>query len=615
MLKQSQSGHPGGSLSMLDFLATLYVFRLTQTEEKIVISNGHVSPAVYSILAECGAADKADIIKHFRQFGSKFEGHVTRHIPGIYFGTGPLGVGISAATGFAMSEKLKHPSPNGRGDGGEGIRQVFCTIGDGEMQEGQMHEAALFAAKEKLSNLTVFVDYNRVQISGTLDATMPIDVVEFFKSKNWKVVEVDGHDYEQLWAALHSQCKKGRPLAIIGKTVMGHGVPGMEEDGKALLSKWHGNAPKPEMADEILSQLKITNDELQVLEAFRKDRAFKPQKNRVVENLCKNKLINTGEPKLYSKEMITDCRSAYGDALADIISKNKNVVAMAADLSESVKTSTAQKIRPDQYIECGIMEQHMVSCAGGMSLYGYIPFASTFGAFLTSRAKDQGRVNDINQTNVKMVATHCGLSVGEDGPTHQSIDDMGIMMGHLNTNICEPADPNHCDRIIRYVAGHDGNFYVRMGRAKLATLLDEKGNVFFDTDYPYKYGKCDLFRSGSKVTIVATGPMVHEALKARESYSKPEAVEIVIVSSIKRFDDTLLKSLKKTGRVITVEDHNPYNGLAASLSRYILENGIAIQSFASLGVREYQLSGKPEDLYHNAKIDSDAVLEKLNGIV
>ncbi len=526
---------------------------------------------------------------------------MTRHIPGIYFGTGPLGIGISAATGFAKAAKMKSKDPE----------QVFCTIGDGEMQEGQVHEAALFAAKEKLSNLTVFVDYNQVQISGTLDSTMPIDVVEFFKSKNWKVVEIDGHNYEQIWKALHSQCKKGRPLAIIGNTFMGNGVPGMEEDGKSYNPKWHGSTPNPEMADEMLAKLELSKDEEKILEAFRKDRKFSPKNNPFFEDHERNK-VDMGSPILYDKDTVTDCRSAYGNALADIISKNKNVVAMSADLSGSVKTSTAQKSNPDQYIECGIMEQHMVSLAGGLSLCGYIPFASTFGAFLTSRAKDQGRVNDINATNVKMVATHCGLSVGEDGPTHQSIDDMGIMKGHLYTYICEPADPNHCDRIIRYVAGHDGNFYVRMGRAKLPTLLDENGKEFFGADYKYEYGKCEVLRSGSRVTIVASGATVHEALKAREAYATPEDVEIVIVSSIKQFDKTLYDSIEKTGRVITIEDHNPYNGLGSAISQFILVNSLAIQSIEYLGVTEYQLSGKPAELYKHAGIDSSAVLEKLN---
>ena len=272
-------------------------------------------------------------------------------------------------------------------------------------------------------------------------------------------------------------------------------------------------------------------------------------------------------------------------------------------------TKFVKESLPDQFIEFGICEQNMVSAAGGLSLSGFIPFASTFGAFLTSRAKDQARVNDINRTNVKMVATHCGLSVGEDGPTHQAVDDAGSMLGFFNTHVIEPADPNHCDRIIRYVATHFGNFYVRMGRAKIPVLTREDGSIFFDKDYEYLYGRTDVFREDSAVTIVATGPMVTEALKAREM-SGVDA-EIVIVSSIKKFDDTLAQSLKKTGKVITVEDHNRQNGLGAGVALFAAEQGIPLKKFHSIAVREYQLSGKAPELYHAAKIDAEAIAEVL----
>jgi transketolase len=594
MLKTSQSGHPGGSLSCLDFLAVLYAFQLSATNEKVVFSNGHISPGVYAVLAELGTIEKQKLIDTYRQFGSPFEGHVTRHVPGIFFGTGPLGVGISAACGMALaSKKANH-------------EHVFCSIGDGEMQEGQVHEAALFAAKEKLSNLTVFVDYNRVQLTDSLEKTCPIDVAAFFSSKGWKVLEIDGHNPEAIWKALHSQCSKGRPLAIVAKTIMGKGVDMMEVDGAKLQSTWHGKTPKPEEIDAMLSTFSLSDAERETMNAFVADRDFHPVKE-TFEPFGQLSDIDAGEEILYPADKLTDCRSAYGNALADIALKNKDVLAGSADLSGSVKTSTMQKETPDQYVEYGICEQNMVSVAGGLSLSGYTPFVSTFGAFMTSRAKDQARVNDLNHTNVKMVSTHCGLSVGEDGPTHQAIDDMGSFVGLFNTGVCEPADPNHCDRIIRYVASHYGNFYVRMGRHKLPVLTNEDGSIFFDKDYAYEYGKCDLLREGSEITIVATGACVIEALRAREASPHPEKVEIIITSSIKKFDETLLKSIKKTKNVITVEDHNPYSGLGAAVAFFAQEAGVSLETFKTLGAKEYQLSGKPAELYRAAGIDSEGI--------
>ncbi len=599
MLRTSQSGHPGGSLSNLDFLSVLYAFRVTEKEEKVVVSNGHISPAVYSILAECGAIDKEQVVKEFRQVGSIFEGHVTRHVDGIDYGTGPLGAGISVAAAFALAEKLKGNN-----------KQVWGNIGDGEMQEGQVHEMALFAIKENLSNLAVFVDWNRVQLTSSLDKTMPIDPEGFFRSKGWNVLMIDGHNDEEIWDAISYAENSDKPTAIIGKTIMGNGISFMQEDGENFNPKWHGKPPTIEQIDEELGmeELTISGEENEALQEFREDRDFNPVPSTFSDNLSPVDL-NLGEPILYDTEMLTDCRSAYGKALFDLAKNNKNVLAGSADVSGSVMTKFVEHDLPEQYIEFGICEQNMVSVAGGLSLSGYVPFVSTFGAFMSSRAKDQARLNDLNQANVKMVSTHCGLSVGEDGPTHQAIDDMGSFVGMFNTHVCEPADPNHCDRIIRYAAGHNGNFYVRMGRAKLPALINEAGAILFGKDYKYEYGKTEVLKKGEKVTIVALGAAVHEAQKAVEE-SGVDA-EIIIASSIKKFDDTLKNSIAKTGKVITVEDHNAKSGLGAAVALFCAEENLNLNFFKAIAVDEYQLSGSSAELYAKAGIDAVAIAKVL----
>ena len=602
MLKTSQSGHPGGSLSSLDLLATLYAYRVSQTDERVVVSNGHISPAVYAILAEMGVVDREEVIAGFRQYGSEFEGHVTRHIAGIAFGTGPLGVGVSAAAGMALAAKRQ---------GSDAM--VWALMGDGEAQEGQVHEMALFAAKENLSNYCLFVDYNRVQLSASLEETMPIDLEGLFSSWGWNVLTVDGHNPVAIWQAMRQAKKSNLPTAIIAQTIMGQGVPGMQEDGEKLIPTWHGKAPKPEDIDGMVAQIELSSDEKKVLDDFRAGVGFTPLKTPFAEALSPIKNFDAGEPTVYAADVSTDCRTAYGKALADLGARNKSIFAFTADLGGSVMTKFIASEHPEQFAEAGICEQNMVSMAGGMSLSGAIPFASTFGAFLTSRAKDQARVNDINQTNVKLVATHCGLSVGEDGPTHQAIDDMGAMLGHLNTHILEPADPNHCDRMIRYIAAHWGNFYLRMGRAKLPILTREDGSVLFDADYKYHFGRCDILRSGSAATIVATGATVAEALAAR-GQSGIDA-EIVVASSIQAFDETFWTSVRKTKRIITVEDHNVRTGLGGQVAFALQQAGVSVEAFLPLGVTTYQLSGKPAELYKAAGIDSQGIIEALMKIV
>jgi len=601
MLKNSQSGHPGGSLSSLDYLSLIYTFIISQTGEDVIVSHGHIAPAVYSVLAELQYISKEDVIKNLRQVDSIFEGHVARHIPGILFGTGPLGVGVSAASGFALANKIHNKK-----------EKTFVMMGDGEAQEGQVYEMMNFVSKYKLNNLILFVDYNKVQLTDSLEKILPTNIQGHFMASDWKILECDGHNYQDMWQTLREAYNETeKPILIIGNTIMGHGVKFLEEDGKNLKPTWHGKAPKKEDCDKILKELQLSNQEQALITDFLPNIKWHTNKISLKQSLDKID-IKTGESIVYNADCITDSRSAYGKALLDLAKLNPEILAISADLRGSVMTKFVAAELPGQHIECGIAEQHMISLAGGLSLNNFIPFTSTFGAFISSRAKDQARVNDINQCNVKMVATHCGLSVGEDGPTHQAIDDMSSFLGMFNTMVIEPADPNQTDRIIRYIASHYGNFYVRMGRHKFPIITKEDGSVFYDKDYQYKYGRTDTLREGLDLTIVATGAVIQEALKAYNNLkAKNIDIEIVAVSSIKTFDENLMNSINKTKKVITIEDHNTTSGLSSQLAKEILQQNIHLELFESLGVNEYQLSGKAQDLYersHMVAVDIEKIV-------
>lgn len=614
MTTEAQSGHPGGSLSSIDYLSLLYTCIISHTNDPVVISNGHISPAIYALLAELGTVPKKDVIDNFRKIGSQFEGHVSRQVPGVWYSTGPLGAGISAASGFALAQKLQ--SQKGNSSTSIRIKKVFATIGDGESQEGQVYEMMNFAAKYELSNLIVFLDYNQVQLSGGLKKIMPLRPAALFAAAGWEVISVDGHNIKKMWKALsRAYTIKNKPVIIIGHTVMGRDVSFMEQEGKKFQATWHGKAASEEEAQKALSELTFTPKEEQILNNFKKQLKFQTEKPKFLKSLTKLP-IKIGKPQTYSPKEMLDCRSAYGNALLDLAKLNKNIIALTADLSVSVKTDLLKAKFPERHIECGVAEQQMVSCAGGLSLSGYIPFVSTFGAFMTSRAKDQARVNDINQTNVKMVATHCGLSVGEDGPTHQAVDDMGSMLGLFHTMELEPADPNQTDHMIRYIASHYGNFYMRMGRHKIPVLTKENGTPFFDAKYKYTYGRCDRLREGNDLTLAVNGSMVYQALEAYSELKLQNIhVEIIIVSSIKQFDATLKKSLQKTKRLLTVEDHNTKSGLASQLALYLQKEKIVLQKFDIMGVDEYQTSGTAEELYERAKISPNYIIKKCEAML
>lgn len=630
MTATAQSGHPGGSLSMIDYLSVLYAFVISQHNEPVVVSNGHISPAVYAILAELGVIDKKRALKFFRKPDDFFEGHVNRHVPGIHYSTGPLGIGGSVASAFALGNILKK-SPE----------SVYLIMGDGEQQEGQVYEMMNFASKYALSNLVLCIDYNKLQLSSSLADIMPVHIEGHYRAAGWEVLEADGHDFQSVWNAL-SRAKAmqmeasvsggGKPVCILAHTVMGKGVSFMESDAAVGRANWHGNATNKEQTVKALSELVLDDAGVAMIRDFVSGFGEEGLKGKIfsydfVKSGAKIEGFHCGVAKEYGVGEKLDCRGAYGNALTDLAGLNVSVVAMTADLAGSVKTDGVKKAFPERHIECGIAEQHMVSAAGGLSLRGFIPFCSTFGAFMTSRAKDQARVNDINETNVKMVATHCGLSVGEDGPTHQAIDDMSSFMGFFNTSILEPADANQCDRMIRAVAGVYGNFYVRMGRTKLPVIGREDGGAsggasFFGGDYEFEVGRADVVRLGADVTIVASGPMVSRAIEVRELMKAGAAngsdgadVEVIAVSSMKPFDNaTVVKSVKKTGAVITYEDHNPDIGLGALVRRALTEARLVVPA-VHMGVRAYQLSGTADELYEEAGLGVKDVAKAVGKVV
>lgn len=603
MTCNAKSGHPGGSLSSIDYLSLLYTQIIVHTKDPVIISNGHISPALYAVLAELGAINKKDLLKNFRRSGSIFEGHVARTVPGVWYGTGPLGIGTSVASGLALAQKLAKQN-----------QKVFVTLGDGESEEGQVYEMMNFATKYKLNNLIAFVDLNQVQLSDSVEKVMPHDLHKIFTACGWEVITVDGHNFQKLSEALAKAYKsKTKPVVLLAETIMGRGVSFMESTGRQHKASWHGTPPTKEQAEKALKELKLTKKQEEILSAFKKQNTWKANTVKEIKPLTKMK-VNIGKAKVYSAHESLDCRSAYGNALLDLGKLNPNIVALSADLSESVKTNLFKEKFPARHIECGIAEQHMISCAGGISLSGLIPFASTYGVFMTSRAKDQARVNDINETNVKMVATHCGLSVGEDGPTHQAIDDIGSMLGLHNTMIIEPSDPNQTDHIIRYVASHYGNFYVRIGRHKVPVLTKADGSPFFDAKYKYEYGRSDILRPGTDLTLCASGSMVSVALRALTELKythKKLSIELVIINSPKVFDTTVIDSIQKTKKVLTLEDHNTHSGFGSQLAGHLLTKNIPIEKFEMMGVDEYQRSGTVEALYDSAKISSKFVQKKI----
>lgn len=252
----AKSGHPGGSLSCADILTYLYFDKMNidpnnpkmENRDRFVLSKGHAAPALYSVLANRGYFDTA-LLTTLRHIGSILQGHPDmKHIPGVDMSTGSLGQGISAAVGMALSAKHF----------GNGYK-VYTVLGDGEIEEGQVWEAAMFAANKGLSNLTAFVDYNNLQIDGTVEeVNSPYPIDKKFEAFNWYAITIDGHDFDQIEAALKEAETVDKPVVIIANTVKGKGVSYMEN-----AVNWHGAAPNDELYEQAMTELKATLAELE----------------------------------------------------------------------------------------------------------------------------------------------------------------------------------------------------------------------------------------------------------------------------------------------------------------------------------------------------------------
>ncbi len=260
-------------------------------------------------------------------------------------------------------------------------------------------------------------------------------------------------------------------------------------------------------------------------------------------------------------------RESYGNGLVELGAKYPEIVVLDADLAESTKTVYFKKAYPDRFFDCGIAEQNMVAVAAGLATCGKIPFCSSFAMFASGRAFDQIR-NGVAypKLNVKICATHAGITVGEDGATHQCLEDMGIMRTIPNMVILNPGDDVEAKAALRAAAEHKGPVYMRFGRAPVPVLFDE-------ATFQFEIGKGQILTEGSDVTIVATGIMLEAALAAKELLANEGiSAEVIDICTIKPIDrDLLLASAAKTGAVVTAEEHNIIGGLGSAVAEVLCE--------------------------------------------
>jgi transketolase len=614
-------GHPGGSMSTLPALLLLYANAnvdaddpMADLRDRIIVSHGHVAPATYATLAAWGFCDREEAVLTLRHFGSLFGGHVEQGVPGVEWNTGNLGQGLSAAVGSALGARLAVADPKLDLRKQQGSAwNTFCLMGDGEQQKGQQSEARRLAVKYGCSNLLGIVDYNQLQIGGAIDDIMPQHIAADFASDGWNVVEVDGHDWREMYGAMRAFVlgqveDPTRPTVLIAHTTMGYGVDFMEDQ-----ARYHGQTLPPAQLHDAIAQL---GGEDRYDELAERRAALPIGEINHPFPVVAPPALDLGEPTIYGLDVKTDCRSAYGNVMKELAEKNNRdkiqVAAFSADLEGSVKLNAFHAASPAGFIEGGIQEHNSASASGRLSREGFSVFFSTFGIFGVTETFNQQRLNGFNNANLKLVCTHCGTDVGEDGPTHQVVDDLGLMRSTFDWEIFAPADPNQTDRVIRAIAARPGCQYVGVGRSKLPTLSKADGSgPFYDGTVGFEPGQADVIRDGDDGAIIACGPLVGEACAAHDAIFERtgKRVRVVNLASIRPYDEQAILDAAATGFVLTVEDHIPDTGLGGLVALVIADAGVATR-LRRAGIDRWSMSGKPADIFAAYRINAAGIADR-----
>jgi transketolase len=588
---EAGSGHPTSCLSAADIATVLFdrYFRydvdnpLNLYNDHFVLSKGHAAPLLYTLFGMAGAYPLEEL-KTLRKLGSRFEGHPVPKYKYADAATGSLGQGLSVGAGLALVAKRE----------GYGSKTYVLT-GDGELAEGQIWEAANFAAHEKLDNLVAILDINRLgQSQETMFGHRIREYVKKFKAFDFEVMAINGHDYGEINRALQAtQNPSGKPFAIIAKTFKGYPISFLKnKDG------WHGKALKKDELEKALKQLEPIDDHLG-FELKKPAQAKTPLK----AGTTTAKALDFEQGKQYAT------REVFGDVLAKLAGQNQEIYALDGDVMNSTFTQTFKKARAERFVECYIAEQNMVSVAAGLSRMGKIPFVATFAAFLT-RAADQIRMARVSEANIKFVGSHVGVSIGEDGPSQMGLEDISLFGTIPDCVVLQPCDAVSTSQLVTEMMTHDGFAYMRTLRPKTALLYNNEDT--FDIG-----GSKILRQSGNDLlTVAATGITVFEALKAADELQKENiSIRVVDCYSIHPLDaNTLRKCMNETKQkvVITVEDHFEHGGfgdfVAAALSD---QQGQVIK----MAVQKISQSGTMDELLNDAGIDSAHIVDKVKSVL
>ncbi len=622
------SGHAGGTLSIMDIAAALYLKVADHDprnpswadRDRIIWSTGHKAPSLYLGLAFAGFCPVDDVVL-LRKLWSAYQGHPHwLKLPGVEVSTGSLGQGLSIAVGIALAGKLD----------GKNYR-TFCIMGDGEQQEGQIWEAAMEAGHHKLDNLIGIIDYNRLQIDGWVRDVMNVDPLEAkYRAFGWEVLSIDGHDMKQVVEALEkAKAGLGKPVVIIASTVKGKGVSFIEN-----VAAWHGKSPNYEELMKALAELGLT-ETIPVQSLLDKAKQYQSEVDRKLDaklpHFSRNYWWNAAENM---KAKMEPTRKGFGQSLA-ANGDDERVVCLGLDISGSITISDFYAGKPERkrrWISMGIAEQSATSAAAGLAKEGKLPVLGTYATFAAARNLDQIRTSVCyGNFNVLIAGAHGGVSVGPDGATHQALEDLFAMCGLPNMSVVVPCDAVETRKATDYLLlKHEGPKYIRFAREATPVVTDEHTPFLFGHANVVRFRKpaadfADAFETvlasryedeEEDLTIIACGPMVPEAMRAAWILKTDFGYEsrVVNLHTLKPIDvAAILRAARETGVIITAEEHQ-IGALAWRVSGVITETPLLYDVpviTGAIGVKDrFGDSGAPWELIKEFEVSAEHIAKK-----
>ncbi|KAK7605379.1 hypothetical protein V9T40_007237 [Parthenolecanium corni] len=575
----SNSGHPTTCASIAEIMSVLFFHVMRYdlknprdpSHDRLILSKGHAAPVLYAAWAEAGLFPTSDLLK-LRKVDSDLEGHPTPRLNFVDVATGSLGQGLSVACGMSYVGKYYDKASY----------RTYCIIGDGESAEGSIWEALNFASYYNLDNLCAIFDINRLGQSEPALLQHNMDAYrKRIESFGFHTIVVDGHDIEELCKAFfEASTTKGKPTAIVAKTFKGKFFPEIED-----LVDWHGK-PLGDKAESVIRYLQglIRNPNPTTLKRASPEAPFPPALPAAS--------VKLSTPPAYKKGEKVATRLAYGTALAKVAASNERIIGLDGDTKNSTFSDKIKKSFPERYIECFIAEQNLVGVAIGAACRDRtIPFVSTFATFF-SRAFDQIRMGAISQTNVNFVGSHCGVSIGEDGPSQMALEDLAMFRAIPGSTVFYPSDAVSTERAVELAANTKGVCFIRTSRPNTAIL--------YDNDEQFAVGQAKVLRSSNddKLLIVGAGVTLHEALDAAAELRAKHNINARVIDpfTVKPLDAQLIITNAEQcgGKIITVEDHYPEGGLGEAVLSAVAE--YANISVKKLAVNDVPRSGPPNVL-------------------